>query len=117
MMKKYVFPALVAFVFIAAISSWFIWWRPLGQASDRLIDKLYGQVQQVVIENAPIVERFGEWVETARSTESATLYDEQGQVSEIRRYRPDNQLDYRITYTYSEDKLLGETSFDPRGTI
>jgi YD repeat-containing protein len=114
-MKRFFLPALILAVFIVAIAGWFVSWRNRSQASDRVIDDLNGPVSQVVIEHAPLVERFGEWVEAARSTESATLYNEAGQISEIRRYRADNKLDYRIQYSYDGDRLLEEASFDPNG--
>lgn len=76
-----------------------------------LIDDFRGPVRQVAIERAPLVQRFGDWVETARATESATLYDEDGQVTDIRRYRPNNTLDYRIEYSYDGENLTEEASY------
>lgn len=78
-------------------------------------DGLRGRVAEVVVESAPFVERFGEWVEAARQIESVTRYDEWGRTVEVSRYLPAGTVDYRIVYDYLGDLLLSETSFDGRG--
>ncbi len=80
-----------------------------------LNDGLRGPVARVRVENAPYVNRFGEWLEAARSLESDTRYDQQGRVLEMSRYTPDNKLDYRFSYSYDGDKLVEEASYDADG--
>ncbi len=93
------------------------WWfaRPAAPASDRLIDGLNGRVRQIVVEIAPLREHFGDYVETARYTESVTRYTAAGLISHIERYRPDNRLDYSIHYLYEDGRLLEESSRGANG--
>jgi len=106
----------LALLFAGLLLVWFLFFRPAPPSSYLLIDGLYGPVKQVVIENAVVVQQFDDWVETARATESATLYSASGQITDIRRYQPGtNKLDYHIIYRYDGEQLLEEASFDPRG--
>jgi hypothetical protein len=108
--KRYTIPA--ALVFIAAIA-FFSWLRPDEvEESDRARDGLQGKVQSVTVETAPLVDRFGEFVEAARVTESQTIYGEDGQVLDIKRYRSDNTVDYAIQYGYENGLLTTEETFD-----
>jgi YD repeat-containing protein len=108
--KRYTIPA--ALVIIAAIA-FFSWLRPDDvESSDRARDGLNGKVQSVTAETAPLVDRFGEFVEAARVTESQTIYSEDGQVLDIKRYRSDNTVDYAIQYSYENGLLTTEETFD-----
>lgn len=114
MKKRYTIPA--ALVVIAAIA-FFAWLRPDEvEDSDRARDGLRGQVQSVMVETAPLVDRFGEFVEAARVTESQTTYSEDGQVLDIKRYRSDNTVDYAIQYGYENGLLTTEETFDGNET-
>jgi YD repeat-containing protein len=111
MKKRFAIPALVLVMTVV----FFIWWlRPssVATASDRARDGLKGEVQSVTVETAPLVDRFGEFVEAARVTESQTTYSENGKVSDIKRYRSDNTVDYAIRYGYEKDLLVTEETFD-----
>jgi hypothetical protein len=108
--KRYTIPA--ALVIIAAIA-FFSWLRPDEvEESDRARDGLQGKVQSVTVETAPLVDRFGEFVEAARVTESQTIYGEDGHVLDIKRYRSDNTVDYAIQYGYENGLLTTEETFD-----
>jgi YD repeat-containing protein len=109
--KRFVIPA-VGLVFIAALVVW--WLRPDTAVadSDRTKDGLKGNVQSVVVETAPLVDRFGEFVEAASVTESQTTYSEDGKVLDIKRYRSDNVVDYAIHYGYENDLLVTEETFN-----
>jgi YD repeat-containing protein len=110
-MKRFVFPGVALVVLLALL----VWWFRPGVApddSDRARDGLRGNVQSVTVETAPLVDRFGEFVEAARVTESQTSYSETGKVLDIKRYRSDNTVDYAITYGYENDALVTEETFD-----
>ena len=113
-MKRYTVPALLLFVFVVAIGGWFLSYRRVAAPpiADVARDGLHGPVAQVTVETAPLVDRFGEWVEAASSLESETVYDQQGRVTDLRRYRSDNSLDYRLVSRYEEGNLVEEASFD-----
>lgn len=109
--------ALVVSAAVSGAALWIFSAEEGAASNDRVDDSLKGPVKQVVVEVAPLVDRFGEWVETARSLESETFYDSRGRVNEMRRYNPDNTLDYRFSYEYDNDLLLEETSYDASGAI
>lgn len=111
MKKRYIISA--ALVVIAA-TILFSWLRPGGveETSDRSRDGLKGKVQSVTVASAPLVDRFGEFVEAAGITESVTNYNEAGQVQDIKRYRSDNTVDYAIRYSYNDNLLTTEETFD-----
>jgi hypothetical protein len=113
--KRFAFPILVLLVLVLSL---FWWLRPRvsGDESDRAKDGLTGEVQSVLIETAPLVDRFGEFVEAASVTESQTSYSEAGQVLDIKRYRSDNTLDYAIRYGYENNLLTTEETFDDNET-
>jgi len=111
-MKRLLPPVLLAF-FIAVIGLWFV------TNSSTLFappyanqDGMRGKVEQVLVETAPLVDRFGDWVEAASSFDTNTTYNERGNIIWLDRYRSDNKLEYRIRYTYKDGLLLEETSFD-----
>lgn len=111
-MRRFAAPAATLLVFILVIAVWFVWLRPPPEAEgDARQDGLYGQVVAVRQERAPLLERFGEWVEAARSLESETRYDREGRVLELTRYRADNTVDYRVRYRYEGGNLVEEASF------
>ncbi len=106
------FAIAVILVIMAALLVW--WLRPDSalEDSDRARDGLQGNVQTVTVETAPLVDRFGEFVEAARVTESQTSYSEDGKVLDIKRYRSDNTVDYAIRYGYEKELLVTEETFD-----
>lgn len=110
-MKRFAIP-VVALILIAGVLVW--WLRPdaVADESDRARDGFKGEVQSVTVETAPLVDRFGEFVEAARVTESQTTYSEDGNVLDIKRYRSDNTVDYAIKYDYKDDLLVTEETFD-----
>jgi hypothetical protein len=109
--KRFTIPAALV---IIGVIAFFSWWRTGNEAqnSDRAKDGLQGKVQSVTVETAPLVDRFGEFVEAARVTESQTTYGESGQVLDIKRYRSDNTVDYAIRYEYDNGLLTTEETFD-----
>ncbi len=111
MKKRFVVPAL-ALMIVAALLIW--WLRPSSglAVNDRAKDGLKGKVQSVTVETAPLVDRFGEFVEAASVTESQTVYSEDGKVLDIKRYRSDNTVDYAIHYGYNKELLITEETFD-----
>lgn len=115
MKKRYTIPAALIIIAVIAFSSW---WRSGDETerSDRARDGLQGKVQSVTVETAPLVDRFGEFVEAARVTESETVYSDDGQVLDIKRYRSDNTLDYAIRYEYDNGLLTTEETFDDNET-
>jgi hypothetical protein len=112
--KRYTIPAALVLIAVIALFSWF---RTEDKTeSDRVRDGLRGGVQSVTVETAPLVDRFGEFVEAASITESVTVYNELGQVQDIKRYRSDNILDYAIRYGYENNLLITEETFDDNET-
>ncbi|MGL4608337.1 MAG: hypothetical protein ACRCYY_01450 [Trueperaceae bacterium] len=111
MKKRYTIPAAVL---VVVVITFFAWLRQgsVVASSDRAKDGLKGKVQSVTVETAPLVDRFGEFVEAASVTESITAYNEFGQVQDIKRYRGDNTLDYAIRYGYENNSLVTEETFD-----
>jgi YD repeat-containing protein len=109
LVKRFVIPAVVL---VAALLVW--WLRPgsIAEDSDRARDGLRGNVQSVTVETAPLVDRFGEFVEAASVTESQSTYSEDGKVLDIKRYRSDNTVDYAIRYGYKDGLLETEETFD-----
>ena len=114
-MKSYAFPITLLIVLMASVSGWFLTYRPVeGQAeAERSQDGLRGEVKEVVVETAPLLNRFGDWVEAAGSLESRITYTPQGRPLEVNRYRSDNTLDYRLQYRFEDGRLVEETSFGP----
>lgn len=113
-MKRYALFITLLIVVAASVGGWFILRPPTEQriASQRSQDGLRGEVKRVAVETAPLVERFGEWVEAAGGLESETTYTPQGNLLEVSRYS-DNALEYRLSYHYEGDRLAEETSFGP----
>jgi YD repeat-containing protein len=109
--KRFVIPVAV-FLIVVAVFFWWLRPRSTTEDSDRARDGLNGKVQSVSVEIAPLVDRFGEFVEAARVTESQTTYSDAGQVLDIKRYRSDNTLDYAIRYGYENNQLVTEETFD-----
>lgn len=110
---KRILPLLLLSFFGLVIGSWFATNRnALFLPPYVNQDGLRGRVSQALVESAPLVERFGDWVEAASSFETHTAYDERGNIIWLDRYRDDNKLEYRIRYAYEDNLLLEETSFD-----
>ncbi len=114
-MKRYAVPVTLFVVVSVAVGGWLVTRRPVADptASQRALDGLRGQVKSVVVETFPVVERFSEWLEAAGGVESETTYTAKGDLLQVSRYRPDNGLEYRLTYRYDHDRLVEETSFGP----
>jgi YD repeat-containing protein len=111
MKKRFAIPALALVIIVVLL----LWWLRPGSGlavNDRAKDGLKGDVQSVTIETAPLVDRFGEFVEAASVTESQTTYSEDGKVLDIKRYRSDNTVDYAIRYSYEKELLVTEETFD-----
>jgi hypothetical protein len=106
MMKR-----VLPFVILALVVALVLWWVFFNPSPKPNQEGLSGDIAKLVVQTAAIVDRFGEYIPTAFVTESETMYDAQGQVLELKRYRSDNQLDYGIRYSYQQDKLLEEQSF------
>lgn len=117
-MRRFAAPLALLFAFVLVIVVWvsgLLGARDPSAPSDRTLEGLRGEVLQLTVESAPLVERFGEWVEAASSLESESRYDPQGRLREVVRYRSDNSLDYRVVYHYEGERLLEEQSFGPDG--
>ena len=100
-MRRFAVPVLLALGFALVIGLWFVGRPPAAGSS----------VQSVSVVSAPVVERFGEWLEAASSPESSTRYDRQGRVLELLRYDPNGGVAYRVVYRYEGERLVEETSF------
>ena len=112
-MKRYALPFILLAVLVSTLGGWFFTYRPAakGEVTERAQDGLQGAVKSVTVETFPLVERFGEWTEAAGGLESVTTYTPQGRSLEVKRYRPDGALDYRLERRYQNGRLVEETSF------
>ncbi|CAN5799700.1 hypothetical protein BH24DEI2_BH24DEI2_11530 [soil metagenome] len=112
-MKRYALPITLLVVLVAALGGWFVTYRqPVkNAATERAQDGLRGAVKSVTVETFPLVNRFGEWLEAAGGLESETTYAPRGAALEVKRYRPDGGLDYRLERRFKDGRLAEETSF------
>lgn len=117
LLRRFLVPIIIVIAFGAVLITWFVSQRTPGfvAGSDWQRDNLRGRVAMVVSETAPMVNRFGEWLEAARSTDFVTLYNERGHITDYSRFRSDNTLDYRIIYSYDNGRLIEELTFDNLG--
>ena len=78
---------------ILAIWLWTNKTTSVDVANDWERDGLRGRVAKITTESAPYVNRFGEWLETARGFDSVVTYNDAGQVTSTSRYEIDNSID------------------------
>lgn len=115
LLRRLWLPTLILFVFALVLLVWFRQQHPAVLGNDWQRDNLRGRVAKVISQTAPMVNRFGEWLEAAQSTDFIMLYNEQGLVTDYSRFRSDNTLDYRILYSYDAGRLIEELTFDHLG--